>query len=96
MSDFKVTFKDTSYEPMIVSEGPSLSEELDAANSPLLFGCRTGICGTCVVEVEGENLPPPDDDEAEILEVYAPDNPKARLACQLRVTSDITIRPIEE
>ena len=96
MSDFKVTFHDTSYEPMRVSEGLSLSEELDAANSPLLFGCRTGICGTCVVEVDGENLPPPDEDELEILEVYAPDNPKARLACQLHVTSDITIRPFEE
>ncbi|MEC9466852.1 MAG: 2Fe-2S iron-sulfur cluster-binding protein [Myxococcota bacterium] len=96
MSGFKVSFPGTEYGPMVVSEGPSLSEELDAANSPLLFGCRTGICGTCVVEVDGESLPPPDEDEREILEVYAPDNPKARLACQLRVTSDITIRPFEE
>ena len=52
MSDFKVTFEDTAYEPQMVSKGPSLSEELTASNSPVLFGCRTGICGTCVVEVE--------------------------------------------
>jgi ferredoxin len=95
MSQYKVTFEDKSYEPQMVSEGPSLSEELDASNSPLLFGCRTGICGTCVVEVEGD-LPPPDEDEQEILEIYAEDNPKARLACQVNMTCSVHIRPLEE
>jgi ferredoxin len=95
MSEHKVTFQDTSYEPQMVSEGMSLSEELDASNSPLLFGCRTGICGTCIVEVEGD-LPPPGEDEQEILEIYAEDNPKARLACQVDMTCSVHIRPLEE
>ena len=97
MSDFKVTFEDTAYEPQMVSKGPSLSEELTASNSPLLFGCRTGICGTCVVEVEpaGE-LTPPDEDEEEILEIYAEGNPKARLACQVCMSCDVHIKPLDE
>lgn len=97
MSKHKVTFQDESYEPQMVSEGPSLSEELTASNSPLLFGCRTGICGTCVVEVESKgDLPPPDEDEQEILEIYAEGNAKARLACQVCVTCDVHIRPLDE
>ena len=65
------------------------------ANSPLLFGCRTGICGTCIVEAEGKDIPPPDDEERELLEVLAPDNPKARLACQLNVQCDMVLHPLE-
>ena len=97
MSQYKISFEDKSYEPQMVSEGQSLSEELTASNSPLLFGCRTGICGTCVVEVEpsGE-LAPPDEDEQEILEIYAEDNPKARLACQVCVSCDMHIKPLDE
>ncbi len=79
----------------MVSEGQSLSEEMDASNSPLLFGCRTGICGTCIIEVEADGLPPPCEDEKEILEIYSPNNPKARLACQIDVRCNIHSKPIE-
>ena len=95
MSNHKISFSDSNFEPVMVNEGLSLSEEMDAANSPLLFGCRTGICGTCVIEVEAEGLEPPDEDEQEILELHAPDNPKARLACQINVICDIHCKPVE-
>ncbi|MBC6436085.1 2Fe-2S iron-sulfur cluster binding domain-containing protein, partial [Nostoc sp. HG1] len=36
----------------------NLSEHLTIQNSPVLFGCRTGICGTCLVEVNG-TIPSP-------------------------------------
>ena len=50
-----------------------------------------------VIEVESEgDLPPPDEDEQEILEIYAEGNPKARLACQVCVTCDVHIRPLDE
>ncbi|OUS32538.1 hypothetical protein A9Q99_00240 [Gammaproteobacteria bacterium 45_16_T64] len=88
-----VSFFDPAFEPVSIEHGELLSEVLDAKNSPLLFGCRTGICGTCVIEVEGE-LPEPDEEEIELLEVYAPDNPKARLACQIELTDAIRVRPL--
>ena len=88
-----VSFFDPDYAPIAVNDGEMLSEVLDATNSPLLFGCRTGICGTCVVEVEGE-LPPAGDEEKELLEIYAPDNPNARLACQIELTGPIKVRPL--
>ena len=88
-----VSFFDPTFEPLSIDRGELLSEVLDATNSPLLFGCRTGICGTCVIEVEGE-LPEADDEEKELLEIYAPDNPKARLACQIELNSDLRVRPL--
>jgi ferredoxin len=88
-----VSFFDPAFAPMAIKEDEQLSEVLDATNSPVLFGCRTGICGTCVIEVEGD-LPPPEDEEKELLELYAPDNPKARLACQIELTGPIRVRPL--
>lgn len=75
-----------------VNEGQCLSEALDVINSPILFGCRTGICATCLVEVlDGmENLPPPSAEEVEVLEIYA-DRPHCRLACQLSVSGPVRL-----
>lgn len=95
MATHKVSFSGEGHAPVDVTEGQTLSEELDASNSPLLFGCRSGICGTCIIDVETGDLPPPDEEEREIIELHAPDNPKARLACQINLTCDISIRPIE-
>ena len=75
-----------------------LSEELDANNSPLLFGCRTGICGTCLVTLEVSNQGPldqPDASEREMLEVYAAGCKNARLACQVRLTCDLKLTPLK-
>lgn len=74
-----------------------MSEHLTIENSPVLFGCRTGICGTCLIEVEEEQrgtLPVPEADEKEMLEIIAPDIGRARLACQIELCADITIRYI--
>jgi len=77
--------------------GANLSEVLTIENSPLLFGCRTGICGTCIsrVEVRAGELPPPAEDEKDVLELLCPNEPKARLACQIRLSADLTIEPIK-
>ena len=89
-----VAFVDDGHEAVQVPPGKVLSEDLDVKNSPVLFGCRTGICGTCVVEViEGaDKLEPPDEDELEILELYADGLENARLACQIDVQTDIVLR----
>lgn len=75
-----------------VEAGKNLSVALDVLNSPVLFGCRTGICATCLVQVlEGwEHLPPQTEDEAEVVELYS-ELPHCRLACQLRLKEDVTL-----
>lgn len=77
--------------------GANLCETLTIENSPLLFGCRTGICGTCLsrVEVRRGELPPPTVDEKDVLELLCPNEPKARLACLIRLSADLHIEPIK-
>ena len=90
---YQVSFFDPGYAPVTVNQSEKLFEVMDATNSPLLFGCRTGICGTCLIEVEGE-LAPAAVDEQELLDVLAPGNPKARLACQIELSAPIKVRPL--
>ena len=47
-----IEFPNTRYKPVSLPAGAKLSEELTIINSPVLFGCRTGICGTCLVQIE--------------------------------------------
>ena len=93
----RIEFIGDGYEAVDLQRGAELSSALDAVNSPVLFGCRSCICATCLVEVESLSdppLPPPEEEEAEVLEIYAPDNPRARLACQIILTADLRIRPL--
>ncbi|MEO0351262.1 MAG: 2Fe-2S iron-sulfur cluster-binding protein [Cyanobacteria bacterium P01_A01_bin.15] len=88
----RISFPNSDYCSVSLSPHTPLADALTIQNSPILFGCRTGICGTCLVTVTGD-APPPDADEQELLDVLAPDCPSARLACQLDVTHDLEIRP---
>lgn len=83
-------FKDAP--AITVAEGEYLSESADVMNSPILFGCRTGICATCLVKVlaGAEHLPPLSEEEAEVLELES-DDPHCRLACQLQLTGEVTL-----
>ena len=87
----KIQFIQTDYKSINLEINQNLSECLTVENSPILFGCRTGICGTCVVIIEGD-IPPPSEEEKELLEILAPENSKARLACQIQLTNDIQIK----
>ncbi|HEY9842988.1 MAG: 2Fe-2S iron-sulfur cluster-binding protein [Candidatus Sericytochromatia bacterium] len=80
---------------LCLDEGRNLSEVLNVLNSPVLFGCRTGICATCLVKVhEGmENLPPLTEDEQEVLEIYT-DQEQCRLACQLHLKGNVKLEYI--
>lgn len=88
-----IHFPGTTFEPFQLAPHQKLADHLTAQNSPILFGCRTGICGTCLVAVAGE-VPPPQDEEQELLDILAAEHPQARLACQLDVTNDIAIAPL--
>jgi ferredoxin len=98
MKTYRVEFPGTPHGSVDLPEYAGLSEHLTIENSPVLFGCRTGLCGTCLIEVIGQQesvLEPPGPDEAEALAIYAPDNPNARLACQIELTADIRLRKID-
>ena len=89
----KFTLKTKDHDPLELEKGVNLSKQLDATNSPILFGCRTGICGTCIVNViEGhEHLNSPSEDESELLEIMAENLNAPRLACQLNCQGDLSV-----
>ena len=73
--------------------GSKVMSVCDEAKSQIPFGCRRGVCGTCVIEVlEGiENLAPADlQEESTRQDIGA--GPTHRLACQARIRGDIKIR----
>ncbi len=90
--NYEVAFK-SGHAPIRIDAEASLSDILTCANSPVLFGCRTGICGTCLSRVRGlqGGLPPPAADERESLEVNGAKTPDCRLLCQIDLTADIEI-----
>ena len=92
---YEIRFLPATHAPVRLAAGATLSEHLDITNSPVLFGCRTGICGTCLSEIVAQangELPAPSADEQELLEIVAPGNERARLVCQLAICADITLR----
>ncbi len=89
-SIYTLSFPDSDYPSLRVQAGSKLSVVLNATNSPALFGCRTGLCGTCVMVVKG-NLPAPDEDETEVLEIHADGAANVRLACQIQVQGDLAL-----
>lgn len=89
----RVDFPGTRFAAVDLPDGAELARHLDVHNAPVLFGCRTGVCGTCAAVVEGA-LPPPSDDEREVLDVEWEGVAGARLLCQLRPRADLTVRRV--
>ena len=91
----EIHFVDSAFKPVEVAPGTLLADVLDGPHSPVFFGCKSGNCGTCLVEVDAEGyaqLPPPSEEEKELIEALAPDVPTARLACQLTPTTSVRLR----
>lgn len=97
MSTIRIEFPGTRFAAQELPTRACLPLYLTVQNSPLLFGCRSGLCGTCLIEVEGEGgvAEPPTADEIEALDIYAPGNAKARLACQLVPLGAMRVRKID-
>jgi ferredoxin len=96
MRSYKICFPGASFAPLVLPERAPLSLHLTASNSPVLFGCRQGVCGAClsrVIPVAGE-LAPPGAHEREALDIYAPEEGNARLVCQLELTADIEVEKL--
>ncbi|MGW1837901.1 2Fe-2S iron-sulfur cluster-binding protein [Streptomyces sp. NPDC002067] len=68
--------------------------EYETPERVIPFGCRSGACGACVVEVvEGADaLGESDDDERDFLEDLGRSEGSYRLACQCRLHGPATIR----
>lgn len=90
-----ISFPGTNYPPILLDKHSLLSQDLTVQNSPVLFGCCTGICGTCLVVVKG-NISSPNQEEQELLDILAPGNNQVRLACQLDLTSDLEIMALTD
>ncbi len=73
-----------------------LIDMCETEDTSILFGCRDGACGACMIRVlEGqENLSPIKDDEKDFLETMAAE-PNERLACQCKVLGDVKIEVSE-
>lgn len=70
-----------------VGPGETFQKIAEKAGSGMVFGCRDGECGTCIVEiVQGmEHLNAKTPKEAEVLKKFPGASSQARLACQIHV-----------
>ncbi|HKJ62693.1 MAG TPA: 2Fe-2S iron-sulfur cluster-binding protein [Hyphomicrobiales bacterium] len=93
MAKAKVTFLDLGL-TVSVPVGTRVIEVSEKVGAALIYGCREGDCGTCLMKVEEgwNNLSEPSVVEAKVLK----DNlagKHMRLACQAQVLGDISVRP---
>jgi len=92
-----ISFPADSAPALQVPLGAPLADALDRPDAPVFFGCKTGNCGTCLVEVAEDalaRLPEPSAEEKDWLETLAPGNRQARLACQLSAVCDLHLRAL--
>lgn len=79
-----------------VPDGYKMIDMCHEYDTSILFGCRDGACGACMVQVDSgaEHLSKMDEDERDFLETMnAHDN--ERLACQCQVYGDVTLTVAE-
>jgi ferredoxin len=95
--NFQISFENNSHPPVNLPKDAHLSESLTIENSPILFGCRIGICGTCAIQIlEGaESLHPRSEEENNFLETMAPGKPELRLACQIQINANIKVKKVQ-
>ncbi|MEW1698405.1 2Fe-2S iron-sulfur cluster-binding protein [Streptomyces sp. NPDC093249] len=90
----KLTILPTGTEILLPSGSLLTEVEYETSQRLIPFGCRSGSCGACVIEVlEGfGNLGEPDHDELDFLEDLGRTGGSHRLACQCRLRGDATVR----
>lgn len=87
-----VTFQNTG-ETSPIEEDGMLRDLVHGQGWPIPFGCENGICGTCLITIPTgkENLSAIEEMESQTLEAMGMDEGDHRLACQCKVTGDVTI-----
>jgi ferredoxin len=79
-----------------VKKGAALVDVAEDHDTGLDFGCRDGVCGTCIMTVRGgaENLSAADVEEKDTLENFGA-APGQRLACQVKILGDVEIEVLD-
>jgi 2Fe-2S ferredoxin len=82
-------------------EGGKLIDLCDDLAIPIPFSCRSASCGTCrIVVLEGaDQLHAPEDEEADLLDVFGAAPDKQRLACQAKMRKGLgvlRVRPVND
>ncbi len=82
----RVTFKNDSL-TVDVPAGKSIKEVCDENACSIPFGCRNGVCGTCLSAITKgkDNLLLADENEAATLEGFGAKPPEKRLVCQCKM-----------
>ncbi len=93
MAKAKLTFKDIDV-AVTVPVGVRVIEISDKIGSGIIYGCREGDCGTCLMKVEEgwDNLSTKSVIEDKVLRENAAGR-HFRLACQAQVLGDVTVSP---
>ena len=81
---------------IMLQEGSCLVDICHDNPKAIMFRCKQGICGTCVVDIlNGEgNISVPKDSEIKFLHRLGHLKKNTRLACQVRVYNHIKIRQV--
>lgn len=74
-----------------------LTDLEELTETDIAFGCRSGACGVCTIEVlKGiSNLSEASDMERSFLTALGYPEERYRLACQCRLQGDIMVQPID-
>ncbi|MWV42464.1 2Fe-2S iron-sulfur cluster binding domain-containing protein [Paenibacillus sp. HJL G12] len=81
--------------PIEIEEGKKLVLALEDNGVDILHRCGGNArCTTCRVEILEGDAEPMGEAEAEILEKKGIAEPNIRLSCQIRVHSDLTVKPV--
>ena len=93
MAKAKVTFLDIGV-TVSVPVGTRVIKISEKVGAGLIYGCREGDCGTCLMKVEDgwNNLTEPSVVEEKVLRENMAGK-HCRLACQAQVLGDIVVRP---
>lgn len=75
-----------------VEKNAAIIDVCETQDTSILFGCRDGACGACMIRVleNPQNLSPIEEHERDFLETMAAREDE-RLACQCHVLGDVTI-----
>ncbi|MEY4064799.1 MAG: hypothetical protein RIR26_1007 [Pseudomonadota bacterium] len=79
-----------------VEKNASIIDVCEHHDTSILFGCRDGACGACMIRVleHPENLSKMEEHERDFLETMAAREDE-RLACQCRVLGDVVVEVSE-
>lgn len=93
MAKANLTFKDIGV-TVKVPIGVRVIEISEKIGAGIIYGCREGDCGTCLMKVEEgwDNLSTPSVVEEKVLRENAAGR-HYRMACQAQVLGDVTVSP---